>query len=113
MSTAPGQTALLALLRAVMVAPGDAGAAQRLVERAAFAGAGELTDALDTAIAEDFLAVPPWARNLLFRLACLQSPADAALRRRAANDLRAFGPDWDDEADRLDAEAAAIDSSGH
>ena len=101
--------ALLALLRAVMASPADPAAARSLIEVATFASAAALTSALDRAIGEDFLGVPPWARNLVFRLACLQSPDDADLRRRAANDLRAFGPDWDAEADRLDREADALE----
>jgi hypothetical protein len=103
---------LVGLARALMAAPDDAGAAQRLVEHAIFAAPDELVAALDVAIGEDLLGLPPWARNLLFRLACLQAPGDADLRRRAASDLRLFGPDWDAEADRLDREADAVDRHG-
>ena len=107
----PGErnTPLLLLARALIASPTDSAAARRFIEHATFAAPGELVPTLETSIAEDFLGLPPWARNLLFRLACLQSPEDANLRRRAASDLRAFGPDWDGEADRLDAEADRIE----
>jgi hypothetical protein len=108
-SAPPPDSTLLALARALVGSPTDRGAARSFVEHATFAAPAELVSTLETSIAEDFLGLPPWARNLLFRLACLQSPGDAALRRQAAADLRAFGPDWDAEADRLDAEADEIE----
>lgn len=37
----------------------------------------------------------PWARNLAYRLACLQRPDDPRLLREAAADLLCFGPDWE------------------
>jgi hypothetical protein len=56
------------------------------------------------------------ARNLAFRLACLQRPDHPALYREAVADLLSFGPDWDDEArallqhaETLEAQAPAAD----
>ncbi|WP_199247056.1 hypothetical protein [[Phormidium] sp. ETS-05] len=54
--------------------------------------------------------MPVWARNLAFRLACLQAPQNHEIRRRAAADLRCFGPDWDDEAERLEREADRLEA---
>ncbi|RKN49756.1 hypothetical protein D7193_32315 [Micromonospora costi] len=65
---------------------------------------------LDVMLEEDWMGLPVWARNLAFRLACLQRPEDVELLRVAACDLHAFGPDWDAiaaelhrRADRLEA----------
>jgi len=65
---------------------------------------------LDKALAEDWMGLPVWARNLAFRLACLLAPKNPEIRRRAAADLRCFGPDWDGEADRLEREAYQLDA---
>ncbi|WP_202501874.1 hypothetical protein [Streptomyces sp. SID5785] len=51
------------------------------------------------------MAMPVWARNLAFRLACLQRPDDAALLRGAAADPLSFGPNWDAHAEALKARA--------
>ncbi|MFE4718552.1 MULTISPECIES: hypothetical protein [unclassified Streptomyces] len=65
--------------------------------------------ALRGALAEDWMAMPVWARNLAFRLACLQRPDDPELLREAAADLLSFGPDWDDFAEDLKARATRLD----
>ncbi|MET7671452.1 hypothetical protein [Micromonospora luteifusca] len=64
---------------------------------------------LRTKLEEDWMALPAWARNLAFRLACLQRPEDAWLLRVAAADLRAFGPDWHDIAEGLVREAERLE----
>ena len=53
--------------------------------------------------------LPVWARNLAYRLACLQRPGDAALLREASVDLWMHGPDWDGIAADLGERASAID----
>ncbi|MCU0492729.1 MAG: hypothetical protein MUD01_14145 [Chloroflexaceae bacterium] len=81
----------------------------RLLEQLTFSGAAEIEAFLDDMQANYYDEVPVWLRNLAFRLACLLQPGNAVIRRRAANDLRAFGPDWDDIAAGLDQEAAALE----
>ena len=49
----------------------------------------------------DWTALPPWARNLAHRLACLQRPDGPGLLREAAADLLCRGPDWDAQAEEL------------
>jgi hypothetical protein len=68
------------------------------IETVTFASSEEIVDMLHQVLTEDWIGFPVWARNLSYRLACLQRPDDAALRREAAADLRSFGPDWDDLA---------------
>jgi hypothetical protein len=87
---------------------GEADAMRAFVERVTFAPAEEILDVLREIAAEDWMAMPPWARNLAYRLVCLQRPADVAVLREAAADLLSFGPDWDahayelrDRADRI------------
>lgn len=75
------------------------------VEVVTFSSPGEIVAMLDRMMDEAYMEFPVWARNLAYRLAVLQSPADIALRRRAANDLLSFGPDWDDHANALIREA--------
>lgn len=53
--------------------------------------------------------LPVWARNLAFRLACLQRPEDAALLRAAGVDLYLHGPDWDAIALGLQRRADELD----
>ncbi|MFJ6167337.1 hypothetical protein ACIQH6_19625 [Micromonospora orduensis] len=79
------------------------------VEELTFSSADEIVGMLRTMLEEDWMALPPWARNLAFRLACLQRPGDAELLRVAAADLRAFGPDWNDIAEELLREAERIE----
>ncbi|MFJ3881485.1 hypothetical protein ACIPW5_29050 [Streptomyces sp. NPDC090077] len=79
------------------------------VETIIYAGPDEILSMLRTLKAENFIGLPPWARNLAYRIACLQRPDDAALLREAADDLLAFGPDWDDIAEELQAKADLLD----
>ena len=77
----------------------------KFIEVLTFSEANEIIAMLDEILATHWLEFPVWARNLSFRLACLLRPGDPEIRRRAAIDLRSFGPDWDTEAERLDQEA--------
>jgi hypothetical protein len=86
-------------------------AEHRFCEQLAVSRSGEIISMLDTVLADHFMEFPVWARMLAFRLACLLEPGNAAIRRRAAADLRLFGPDWDAQADALDLEAARIESN--
>lgn len=79
------------------------------VELLTFSSSSEITTMLDKVLADDWIGFPVWVRNLAFRLGCLLEPANAQLRRRAAADLRCFGPDWDLVADILDREADKIE----
>ncbi|MEV8525688.1 hypothetical protein AB0451_16255 [Streptomyces sp. NPDC052000] len=106
---------LIALARAVVPEnKTDADAAFGLpeiefVEAVTYASADEIVNMLQVLIQEDWMGLPPWARGLAHRIACLQRPGDAALLRAAAHDRSAFYPDGDgitasllSEADRLD-----------
>jgi len=84
-------------------------AARDYVEKITFASADDILAMLQEVLAEDWMALPPWARNLAYRLACLQRPDDASLLREAAADLLCFGPDWDDVADGLKRRAEDLD----
>ncbi|MFF4880838.1 hypothetical protein [Micromonospora sp. NPDC000668] len=75
--------------------------ASAYVEVITFASADEIVAMLKVMLEEDWMGLPVWARNLAFRLACLQRPEDVELLRVAASDLRAFGPDWDTIAEEL------------
>ncbi|MEU1799439.1 hypothetical protein [Streptomyces sp. NPDC019937] len=79
------------------------------IEKITFATPEEILPALRGALAEDWMAMPVWARNLAYRLACLQHPDDPELLREAAADLLSFGPDWDRFAEDLKARAARLD----
>ena len=83
---------------------------QVFVESLTFAPATEIVDMLQQMFEEEWGALPVWARNLAFRLACLQRPGDPALLRSAAYDLLAFGPDWDDVAHDLEREAEKLEA---
>ncbi|MFJ4780285.1 hypothetical protein [Streptomyces sp. NPDC088762] len=83
----------------------------KFTECVTFADADEILSMLHEVMDEEWMAMMPWARNLSYRLACLQRPDDPALLREAGLDLDAFGPDWDDiaaglmqRADQLEAE---------
>ena len=80
------------------------------VEKLTFADPEEILAAVRDVLAEDWMALPVWARNLAYRLACLQRPDDSALLREAAADLLCFGPDWDEAAEALKARAAQLES---
>jgi hypothetical protein len=109
---------LLALARR-LVAPTAAERAEvregdlqrEFVEELTFASSEDIVDMLRTMLKEDWMALPPWARNLAFRLACLQRLTDTELMRIAAADLVAFGPDWNDFARQLEENADRIDAA--
>jgi len=83
----------------------------RLVEELTFSGADEILWFLEEMTSRDFLILPVWLRNLAYRLATLQRPADAGLLRKAAADLECFGPTWDDIAASLRTHAEVIDKN--
>jgi hypothetical protein len=76
-------------------------AEHNFIEVISFASASEITSMLDYIDKHYWIEFPVWARILSYRLLYLQASDDINLRRRIASGLRAFGPDWDDEADRL------------
>lgn len=80
------------------------------VEQVTFGTAEEILTTLREVLSDDWMGLPPWARNLAYRLACLQRPHDAALLREAAADLLCFGPDWDDVAEDLQQRAARLET---
>jgi hypothetical protein len=84
-------------------------AAREFVEKLTFATADEILAMLRDVLGEDWMALPPWARNLAYRLACLQRPDDPQLLREAAADLLCFGPDWDTFAEDLKRRAAELE----
>ncbi|WP_051774084.1 hypothetical protein [Streptomyces sp. NRRL S-237] len=65
------------------------GAILQFVESVTFADPDELLAALRQVIGEYWPGLPPYARNLAYRMVCLQRPDDAALLREAADDLLA------------------------
>lgn len=83
-------------------------AARAFVEAVTFADADAILAGLRGELAVDWMAMPVWARNLAFRLACLQRPDDPVLLREAAGDLLSFGPDWDDAAHALERRADEV-----
>jgi hypothetical protein len=84
-------------------------AAREFVEKLTFATPDEILSMLGVVLDEDWMALPPWARNLAYRLACLQRPDDPRLLREAAADLLSFGPDWDTFAEDLKRRAAELE----
>jgi hypothetical protein len=74
---------------------------QRFIEKLTFADPEEIWASLQESLAEDWMALPVWARNLAFRLLCLQRPDDAEILGQAGADLLSFGPDWDEFAEQL------------
>ncbi|MEU1405735.1 hypothetical protein ABZ471_25840 [Streptomyces sp. NPDC005728] len=78
------------------------------IEEISFAEPEDILSALRDVLAEDWMAMPVWARNLAYRLACLQRPDDPELLREAAADLLSFGPDWDDFAEDLKARGVQL-----
>jgi hypothetical protein len=79
------------------------------IELLTFAGVEEILALVNRTNVKDGLGLPVWARNLAFRLAVLQRPADASLLRRASDDLFLFGPDWDGWAAAYGAAADALE----
>ncbi|UFS96293.1 hypothetical protein [Nocardia huaxiensis] len=71
------------------------------IEIVTFAGADEILSMIRAENERDWMGLPVWARNLSYRLACLQRPDDSNLIREAAGDLFSFGPDWDGVASQL------------
>ncbi|WP_223809050.1 hypothetical protein [Nocardiopsis listeri] len=78
------------------------------VEKLTFAPADDILEMLSTDF-ERRWGLPVWARNLAYRLACLQRPDDPYLLRMAASDLYLHGPDWDRQAEELNRRAARMD----
>jgi hypothetical protein len=81
---------------------------EEFVYKITFAEAESIRNVVRDELDKDWMAMPVWARNLAFRLACLQRPDDPALLREAAADLVSFGPDWDTEAGTLRARADTL-----
>ena len=79
------------------------------IEVVTFATADEILHMLGQVLWRDQFDMPPWARNLAYRLACLQRPDDPSLLREAAADLLCFGPDWDEIAERMKQRAADLE----
>ncbi|GAA4976133.1 hypothetical protein GCM10025331_83720 [Actinoplanes utahensis] len=82
------------------------------VEVVTFAPADEILRVLREIADEDWMAMPPWARNLAYRLVCLQRPDDVSVLREASADLLSFGPDWDRHAHELRDRADRIEARG-
>lgn len=82
----------------------------RFIEALTFSACDEILRMLDRVIGQEFLALPVWARNLAYRLACLLEPENRDVLRRAAADLRCVGPDWDPIADELEGRARALET---
>lgn len=95
MPFAPESMSLLELARLLAGRRYSARVASAYVEVVTFASADDIVAMLEVMLEEDWIGLPVWARNLAFRLACLQRPEDVELLRVAANDLHSFGPDWD------------------
>lgn len=74
---------------------------QRFIEKLTFADPEDIRESLQVSLDEDWMALPVWARNLAFRLLCLQRPDDAEILGQAGSDLLSFGPDWDEIAEEL------------
>lgn len=83
---------------------------REFIEAVTFAAPEEILQSLRQVLSDDWMGLPVWARNLAYRLACLQRPDDPGLLREAAADLLSFGPDWDDIAEELKARAARLES---
>ena len=83
----------------------------RFIEELTFSCVDDILLFLEEMTSRDFLILPVWLRNLAYRLATLQRPADAGLLRKAAADLECFGPTWDDIAASLRTHAEVIDKN--
>ncbi|MEH0981897.1 hypothetical protein [Micromonospora sp. CPCC 205556] len=71
------------------------------IETLTFADADEITTMMQETSPVPTVGLPVWARNLAYRLACLQRPDDAELLRAAGTDLYLHGPDWNEHAREL------------
>jgi hypothetical protein len=80
------------------------------IEMITFAPPEDILKSLRVVLSEDWMSVPVWARNLAYRLACLQCPGDPQLLREAAADLLSFGPDWDEIAEELKGRAEQLEA---
>jgi hypothetical protein len=85
-------------------------AVREFIEMVTFADAEDILSSVREALTDDWMAMPVWARNLAYRLACLQRPRDANLLREAAADLFSSGPDWDHIAQAMRVQAAQLES---
>ncbi len=83
---------------------------QHFIEKLTFADPDDIWESLQESLAEDWMALPVWARNLAFRLLCLQRPDDAEVLGQAGADLLSSGPDRDEFAERLMARAEELKS---
>jgi hypothetical protein len=83
---------------------------REFIEAVTFAAPEEILQSLRRVLSDDWMGLPVWARNLAYRLACLQRPDDPGLLREAAADLLCFGPDWDDIAEELRARSTRLES---
>lgn len=81
---------------------------QRFIEELTFADPEDIQEALQHVLAENWMGLPAWARNLAFRLLCLQQPDDPEVLGQAGADLLSFGPDWDEIAEALLARSEAL-----
>lgn len=86
-------------------------AARDFIEVLTFADADEIMAMINETIPDLTGDLPVWARNLAYRLACLQRPHDAEVLRAAGVDLYFHGPDWDDHAEELGRQADEMDAS--
>uniref|UniRef100_A0AAU1LMG7 HEAT repeat domain-containing protein n=1 Tax=Streptomyces sp. NBC_00148 TaxID=2903626 RepID=A0AAU1LMG7_9ACTN len=80
------------------------------IEKVTFSTPEDILSAVHEVLADDWMAMPVWARNLAYRLVCLQRPDDAEVLREAAADLFSFGPDWDEVAEELRARATQLEN---
>jgi hypothetical protein len=83
---------------------------REFIEAVTFASPEEILQSLRRVLSDDWMGLPVWARNLSYRLVCLQRPDDPGLLREAAADLLCSGPDWDDIAEELRARSARPES---
>ncbi|MET9830553.1 hypothetical protein ABZ078_14820 [Streptomyces sp. NPDC006385] len=81
---------------------------QRFIEQLTFADPENIWESLQEFLAEDWMALPVWARNLAFRLLCLQRPDDVEILGQAGADLLSFGPDWDEFAEKMMARSEEL-----
>ncbi|MFD4462219.1 hypothetical protein [Nocardia sp. NPDC058480] len=87
-------------------------AARAFIELITFADVDDITSMLSEELQKDWMGMPVWARNLSFRLACLQDPNNAELLHEASVDLYSFGPDWDDHAESLAERSRTLKENG-
>lgn len=85
-------------------------AVMEFVEKLTFATVDDILEMLRVDF-ESRWGLPVWARNLAYRLVCLQRSEDPHLLRMAASDLYLHGPDWDHLAEDLNQCAARLESA--